>query len=151
MIENFETVLLIVLVCVALALIGLVLIQQGKGADAGASFGAGASQTVFGSAGSGNFLTKSSWLLAAIFFVICVALAYIAREKASGGEFDFTSEPEAAVEQVIETDVPQYQEEPAETTGDVPAAPQAAAEAGDAAVDKAESEAPESTPVAPVE
>lgn len=148
MIENFETVLLIVLVCVALALIGLVLIQQGKGADAGASFGGGASQTVFGSAGSGNFLTKSSWLLAAIFFVICVALAYIAREKASGGEFDFTSEPEAAVEQVIETDVPQYQEE---TTGDVPAAPQAAAEAGDAAVDKAESEAPESTPVAPVE
>lgn len=114
-----ETVLLIVLVCVALALIGLVLIQQGKGADAGASFGGGASQTVFGSAGSGNFLTKASWSLAGIFFVVCVALAYIARDKASGGEFTFEA-PQETVEQVVETDVPQYQEEAAEET-DVPA------------------------------
>ena len=103
-----ETVLLIVLVCVALAVIGLVLIQHGKGADAGASFGGGASQTVFGSSGSGNFLTKSTWLLAAVFFVACLGLAYIAREKAEGsGGFDFSAEPS-----VVE------QQEPA--SGDVP-------------------------------
>ena len=51
---------------VAVALIGLILLQQGKGAEAGASFGAGASQTVFGSGGSWNFFSKSTALLAAI-------------------------------------------------------------------------------------
>ncbi|MEZ5508328.1 MAG: preprotein translocase subunit SecG [Gammaproteobacteria bacterium] len=100
-----ETVLLIVLVCVAIALIGLVLIQHGKGADAGASFGAGASQTVFGSAGSGNFLTKSTWTLGIVFFVCCLALGYIARQQAeNAGRFDF-SEP-AQEEQVPAADVP---------------------------------------------
>ena len=105
---NVETILLIVLVCVSLALIGLVLIQQGKGADAGASFGGGGSQTVFGGAGSGNFLTKSSWALAAVFFVICVALAYIAREKATGGAdgISFEEEP-VVIEQPVDYDVPQ--------------------------------------------
>lgn len=120
-----ETVLLVVLVCVALAVVGLVLIQQGKGADAGASFGGGASQTVFGGAGSGNFLTKSTWFLALAFFVICVALAYIARERATGaGGIDF-AEPEVQETQVIESDVPQYDD--AAATGveesDVPAQP----------------------------
>lgn len=152
MIENFETVLLIVLVCVALGLIGLVLIQQGKGADAGASFGGGASQTVFGSSGSGNFLTKSSWLLAAIFFVACVALAYIAREKATGGgELDFAAEPETVVEQVVDTDVPQYQDE--EAASDVPVTPEASVDADeiDVPANAGEAEAVDSAPVAPVE
>ena len=63
-------VLIIAYVLVALALIGLVLIQQGKGADMGASFGAGSSATVFGSSGSGNFLTKTTTWLAISFFVI---------------------------------------------------------------------------------
>ncbi len=117
-----ETVLLVVLVCVALAVVGLVLIQQGKGADAGASFGGGASQTVFGGAGSGNFLTKSTWFLALTFFVICVALAYIARERATGvGGIDF-AEPEVQ-SQVIESDVPQYDEPAAASESDVPAEP----------------------------
>ena len=81
MIENFETVLLIVLVCVALALIGLVLIQQGKGADAGASFGGGASQTVFGSSGGGNVLTSATGWLSAIFFATSFGLAMIADQQ----------------------------------------------------------------------
>ena len=94
-----QTVLLIVLVCVALALIGLVLIQQGKGADTGASFGGGASQTVFGSAGSGNFLTKSTWTLGIVFFVVCLGLGYIARQQAeNAGRIDFGEAP-AKVEQ----------------------------------------------------
>ncbi|MEE2730950.1 MAG: preprotein translocase subunit SecG [Pseudomonadota bacterium] len=146
----FETVLLIVLVVVALALIGLVLIQQGKGADAGASFGGGASQTVFGSAGSGNFLTKSSWFLAGVFFIICLGLAYIAREKASGGDFSF-EEPEQAVVETIETDVPQYEEEAASSAADVPAVP-AEAVAPDAveAVPAAEEDAePATAPAVP--
>ena len=66
--------LLISYLVVALALVGLVLIQQGKGADMGASFGAGASNTVFGSGGSGNFLTRTTAMLAILFFVLSLAL-----------------------------------------------------------------------------
>lgn len=67
-------VLLVVYLLVALALVGLVLVQHGKGASMGASFGAGASNTVFGSSGSGNFLTKSTAILAILFFVISLLL-----------------------------------------------------------------------------
>ena len=56
-------ILLVVYLLVSLALIGLVMIQQGKGADMGASFGAGASNTVFGSGGSGSFLTRTTAIL----------------------------------------------------------------------------------------
>ncbi|OOF67753.1 preprotein translocase subunit SecG [Rodentibacter caecimuris] len=67
-------ILLFVYVIVAVALIGFILIQQGKGANAGASFGGGASGTMFGSAGAGNFLTRTSAILATIFFVIALVL-----------------------------------------------------------------------------
>jgi preprotein translocase subunit SecG len=63
---------------VALALIGLVLIQHGKGADVGASFGSGASQTIFGSQGSTSFLVKLTSVLAAIFFSTSLILGYMA-------------------------------------------------------------------------
>ncbi|RRJ83349.1 preprotein translocase subunit SecG [Aestuariirhabdus litorea] len=76
-----ETAILIVHVLVALAVIGLVLLQQGKGADAGASFGGGASQTVFGSQGSGSFLGRVTAALATAFFVTSLALAVIAKDK----------------------------------------------------------------------
>ncbi|MDA9129844.1 preprotein translocase subunit SecG, partial [Gammaproteobacteria bacterium] len=55
-----ESIIVIVHIVVAVAIVGLVLLQQGKGADAGASFGSGASQTVFGSSGSGNFLVRAT-------------------------------------------------------------------------------------------
>lgn len=67
-------VLIVVYLLVAIALIGLVLIQHGKGADMGAAFGAGASATVFGSSGTGNFLTKTTTVLATIFFVLSIVL-----------------------------------------------------------------------------
>jgi preprotein translocase subunit SecG len=67
-------ILIVVYLIVALALIGLILIQQGKGADMGASFGAGASATLFGSSGAGNFLTKTTTILATLFFVISIFL-----------------------------------------------------------------------------
>ena len=67
-------ILIVVYLLVALALIGLVLIQHGKGADMGAAFGAGASATVFGSSGTGNFLTKTTTVLATVFFVVSIVL-----------------------------------------------------------------------------
>ena len=89
-----ETILLSVHVLVGASVIGLVLLQQGKGADAGASFGGGASQTVFGSAGSGGFLVKITAGLAALFFITSLALAVIAKEKAvSVGTFGLPQVP----------------------------------------------------------
>lgn len=68
--------LLVLHVLIALMLIGLILIQQGKGAQAGASFGSGASQTVFGSQGSGGFISRTTGILAALFFILNLFLAY---------------------------------------------------------------------------
>jgi len=81
-IATIETVLLSLLVADALALTGLVLVQQGKGADVGAAFGSGSSNTMFGSSGSTSFLTKATAWLAIGFFFIAFGLAYIAKEKA---------------------------------------------------------------------
>ncbi|SEA62829.1 preprotein translocase subunit SecG [Alkalimonas amylolytica] len=67
-------VFMVMYLLVALSLIGLILIQHGKGADMGAAFGAGASSTVFGSAGKGNFLTKTTTVLAVVFFVLSIVL-----------------------------------------------------------------------------
>jgi len=71
------TILVVVQVVVAISLVGLILIQHGKGADAGAAFGSGASGTVFGSQGSANFLSRSTAALATVFFVISLSLAYL--------------------------------------------------------------------------
>jgi preprotein translocase subunit SecG len=79
------TILVIVQVLVAVALIGLVLLQQGKGADAGAAFGSGASGTVFGSRGSANFLSRTTAWLAAVFFVVSLALGYVLHGRSTGG------------------------------------------------------------------
>ncbi len=79
--EVFETLVLVLHVIAALAIIGLVLIQQGKGADAGSGFGAGASSTVFGSGGAGNFLSKATTWVAVAFFVTSFSLAFFAKEK----------------------------------------------------------------------
>ncbi|WP_394240249.1 preprotein translocase subunit SecG [Vibrio astriarenae] len=74
-------VLLVIYLLAALGVIGLVLIQQGKGADMGASFGSGASNTVFGASGSGNFLTRMTALCATVFFVISLALGNMSTHK----------------------------------------------------------------------
>ena len=80
-----QTLIIIVHVVAAIAIVGLVLLQQGKGADAGASFGSGASQTVFGSSGSGNFLVRATTIAAVIFFVTSLTLAIFARNQAGTG------------------------------------------------------------------
>ena len=69
--------LLILYLVVSIALIAFILLQQGKGADAGASFGGGASGTVFGAAGAGNFLSRTTAVLATIFFIISIVIGNI--------------------------------------------------------------------------
>ena len=110
--------LTILLVIVSLLLIGLVLMQKGKGADAGAAFGSGASGTVFGARGSTNFLSRSTSLLATVFFVLCLGLAYLSAQQTEGGgsllddvtdQAPATSEPAAAPAPVddMELDIPE--------------------------------------------
>ncbi|MEE3190372.1 MAG: preprotein translocase subunit SecG, partial [Pseudomonadota bacterium] len=81
-----EQIILIGHIVIAIAIIAFVLMQQGKGADAGASFGSGASQTVFGSAGSANFLSRTTAILATAFFITSLGLAIYAKQKASGAD-----------------------------------------------------------------
>jgi preprotein translocase subunit SecG len=83
-----ETLVVIVHVIAAIAIIALVLLQQGKGADAGAAFGSGASQTVFGASGSGNFLTRTTTIIAVVFFVTSLVLAIFAKQYSVGAGFD---------------------------------------------------------------
>ena len=80
--STLELVLLMLLVVDAIALAALVLLQQGRGADVGAAFGSGASNTMFGSSGSASFLTKLTVWLAIGFFVISFGLAWTAKERA---------------------------------------------------------------------
>lgn len=87
-------ILIVVYLLVAMSLIGLVLIQHGKGADMGAAFGAGASATVFGSSGTGNFLTKTTTLLATVFFVVSIILGnYSAGQTKQADEWQDLSVP----------------------------------------------------------
>jgi preprotein translocase subunit SecG len=111
-----EQIVLVVHLLVAMSIIGLIMIQQGKGADMGASFGAGASQTLLGSDGSGNVLTRATAWMVVLFFATSFGLAIIANGK-SGASNDLDLDIPAAVMDaaesfeselpVIETEVPQ--------------------------------------------
>ena len=79
---NFVLNLVLVLQIVsALAMVGLILMQHGKGADMGAAFGSGASGSLFGSSGSANFLSRTTAILAVVFFITSLSLAYMASNK----------------------------------------------------------------------
>ncbi|MEJ8822456.1 preprotein translocase subunit SecG [Variovorax humicola] len=69
----------------ALAMIGLILIQHGKGADMGAAFGSGSAGSLFGASGSANFLSRTTAVLAAVFFACTLALAYLSHARPSSG------------------------------------------------------------------
>mgnify|MGYP006096388281 FL=1 len=84
--ETIETLVLVFHVLAALAVIGLVLIQHGKGADAGAGFGGGASSTVFGSGGAGNFLQRMTTGIAIAFFLTSFGLAFYAKERSQAAK-----------------------------------------------------------------
>ena len=96
---------------VAVALIGLILIQQGKGAEAGASFGAGASQTVFGSSGGWNFFSKTTALLATVFFVTSVSLAVIAKNRTVVSGIDLPVLEQVTTETAVESAIPEVDSE----------------------------------------
>ena len=90
----------------AVSIIGLVLLQHGKGADAGAGFGGGAgSQSLFGSQGSGNFLTKTTTVLAVLFLSNSLVLGYMATQRVVEPTSIMESEP-VVVEEVMTTDIP---------------------------------------------
>ena len=78
---NWINVAIVVHVLVAMAIIGLVLLQHGKGADMGSGFGGGASGSLFGATGSANFLSRATAILAAVFFASSLGLAYLATTK----------------------------------------------------------------------
>lgn len=118
-----QSVIIIVHILVSLALVGLVLIQRGKGAEIGAAFGSGASQTVFGSQGSASFLTRTTAVLAAIFFMTSLSLAYFTQQ---GTESKSVTE---MIAPTVTSDIPQVDTQPADESGtggpaeDVPLAP----------------------------
>ena len=152
MIENL---LLIVHLVMAVSLVVLVLLQQGKGAQAGAAFGGGgggASQSLFGASGSANFLTRTTGIVATIFFITTLSLAYLYATRTSGSsvvsEGSVVEQVESVTEQAPVSDVPVVSDEdtaPAteESTSDVPSAdePESAIQEPDASAEDA-TEAP---------
>jgi preprotein translocase subunit SecG len=97
-------ILLVVYLVVAIFLIGFVLIQQGKCAGMGASFGSGASNTVFGASGAGNFMTRTTGLLAVTFFVLSLVLGNLSTNKVSVDEEFSDLTVEQPAEPVVEVD-----------------------------------------------
>ncbi|MBQ0958673.1 preprotein translocase subunit SecG [Ideonella sp. 4Y11] len=97
--QVFMNLIVVVQLLAAIAMIGLVLVQHGKGADMGASFGSGASGSLFGATGSANFLSRSTAVCATIFFAATVALAFGANPggaRSSGGSVLDSAAPASA-------------------------------------------------------
>lgn len=115
--ETIQTLLLVLQVIVAITLIGFILIQHGKGADAGAAFGSGASATVFGSRGSGNFMTKVTTVLAIVFLANSLLLGYLFTQRVKAPTSLLDSEPGIVLPPV--TDMP-VQDEPSAIPQDMP-------------------------------
>ncbi|AIJ45325.1 preprotein translocase subunit SecG [Comamonas testosteroni] len=116
----FSSVILAVQMLAALGMIGLILMQHGKGADMGASFGSGSSGSLFGASGSANFLSRSTAALATVFFVATLALAYLgnARPVSSGSVLEGAAVSAPAPAGAV----------PPATTGDAAVPPAAPAE-----------------------
>ena len=95
-----EQLILIAHVLIAIAIVGLILIQQGKGADMGAAFGGGSSQSVFGSQGSATFLSRITASLVAVFFISGLSLAYLYTQQSAGPRsvIETTTSPAPAAE-----------------------------------------------------
>lgn len=102
--ETVETLILVVHVLAAISIIGLVLMQQGRGAEMGAGFGGGSSGTVFGSGGAGNFMTRLTTAVAVVFFLTSFGLAFFAKEKSEAARS--VGVPEV-VQEAPDRDVPE--------------------------------------------
>ena len=122
----------------ALGMIGLVLVQHGKGADMGASFGSGASGSLFGATGSANFLSRTTAVLAAVFFVCTLSLAYLSNDRRpsnAGSVLDRPTVSGAAASTPAVPGVPQIPgAAPGKTPGTAAMAAASAAASGAAAI-----------------
>jgi preprotein translocase subunit SecG len=123
-----ETVLIVIHLLLSLGLIGLVLIQHGKGADAGAAFGSGASATVFGSRGSGSFLSRTTAALATLFFATSLALAYFAMNTARDAGLMEQAVQQEEAKPAAPSDLPDLRDEAPVVVpeGDLPVIPEQA-------------------------
>jgi preprotein translocase subunit SecG len=111
--DNIQTTILIIHTFIALAIVGLVLLQRGKGAEAGAAFGAGASGTVFGARGSTSFFSRTTAILAATFFATSLTLAYLSSQRTIAPESLLESVPAVEAEQVLPETLPAEEQTPA--------------------------------------
>lgn len=142
--NTFYNLVVVVQVLSALIIIGLVLLQHGKGADMGAAFGSGASGSLFGASGSSNFMSKSTGVAAAIFFASTLALAYFSSDRdvaVSGGVM------ERAAPVTGPAAIPSTTTAPVDPS--LPTAPAATAPATPAATPDAVPAAPAPAPAAP--
>ena len=121
----WETTLLVVHVLVAAALIGFVLLQHGKGADMGAAFGSGSSGSLFGAAGSANFLSRTTAILATVFFLSSLGLTYLGSNRTAAGDVM----KQGVMQKAPET-APKAADVPASTPVREPAASVSAKDAG---------------------
>jgi len=110
-----EPIIKVVLVLSAVAMVALILLQHGRGADAGAAFGSGSSQSLFGARGSANFLSRMTSGLAILFFGACLALAFVYSER---------GRTRSVTEQPVSVQEAPAQEAPTAPAGDKPATPQ---------------------------
>jgi preprotein translocase subunit SecG len=129
--DNAQKIVLIVHTLIALSIIALVLLQRGKGADAGAGFGAGASGTVFGARGSGSFFSRMTAIMATAFFLSSLTLAYLSSQRPTEPESLLEGSP--VLEEAVET-IPVLDEEEA-PEADMPALEPAGEDAAEAASD----------------
>ncbi|RMF96778.1 MAG: preprotein translocase subunit SecG [Gammaproteobacteria bacterium] len=125
---TIHSLLLIAHVLISVAIIGLVLLQRGKGAEAGAAFGAGASGTVFGARGSANFLSRSTAVLATLFFITSLSLAYVGAQRPESRSVIDAAPPagEAGLSPAPDQSSGELPALPEETVPAVPAPPQEA-------------------------
>jgi len=123
--------ILVVHVLAAVVLVALVLIQHGKGADMGAAFGSGASQTLFGSRGSANFLTRTTAALATIFFITSLSLVYLATHEGTPAS---SVVPSQKTETAPPAGKPEGTQTPSPPAGKPQGAPQAPRQSGVPAV-----------------
>jgi len=123
-----QTIVLIAHVGIALMIIGLVLLQRGKGADAGTGFGAGASGTVFGARGAATFFSRATGVLATLFFISSLALAYLATQRTAPSSLLETAPASQSAEpQALAPPVPsELPSLPPESSTPEPQAPDAA-------------------------
>ena len=127
--STLESVLIMMLALLAATITVVVILQQGRGADIGAAFGAGGANTIFGSTGLASPLAKLTWSLAGLFLVLCMTLAYLAKQRSE------------ETNSVVAGDVPAMAGDVPAMAGDVPAMP-SAQRAGSPAVPAANSDVP---------